>query len=58
MIEDTQLGSSCISNTIATTSPLKESQKELEVKDILNSDMMNSIKDTFGATKIVVKGKS
>lgn len=57
MIEELELGSSCVANTKESLE-LMPSQKELQVNDILNSKMLNKAKELFDIKKITIKSRS
>ncbi len=50
-------GASCVQNLIETPNP-PLAQKELEISEILNSQMVQTIKDIFKPSTIIVKSKS
>lgn len=57
MIEEVELGNSCIANTLETSNTLP-SQKELQINDILNSKMVDKAKELFDIKKITIKSRS
>lgn len=57
MIEDEQIGGSCVQNSIASAINTP-AQKELQISDILNSQMMDTIKEVFKPSTIIVKSRS
>jgi DNA polymerase-3 subunit gamma/tau len=56
MIEDVEMGAGCVASMHDAANP-KASQKELQMEDILNSNMLNKAKELFDIKKITVKTK-
>ena len=56
MIEDIEMGAGCVASMHDVIEP-KESQRELQMEDILNSVMVNKAKELFDIKKITVKTK-
>jgi DNA polymerase III subunit gamma/tau len=56
MIEEESFGSGCVADMTQTSNP-KPASKELEVNDILNSSFVNTAKELFAPTKIIVKSR-
>ncbi len=57
MIEDIEMGSSCVENMQKTLNPAP-SQKELQLNEILNSAMLDKAKELFHIKKITVKTRN
>ena len=57
MLEDIEMGSGCVAD-ITKSSVQTPSQKELQINDILNSQMLNKAKELFDIKKITVKTRS
>jgi DNA polymerase III subunit gamma/tau len=57
MIEDIEVGSGCVADMNKTANPTP-AQKELELNDILNSQMLNSAKELLHIKKITVRSKN
>ncbi len=57
MIEDIEMGAGCVANMQKIANPTP-AQKELQMDDILNSDMLNRAKELFDIKKITVKTKT
>ena len=57
MIEDIEVGSGCVASILQATNETLSS-KELLVNDILNSKMVDKVKELFDIRKITVKSRS
>lgn len=57
MIEDIEIGSGCVASILQSQNEALSS-KELQANDILNSKMVDKIKDLFDIRKITVKSRS
>jgi DNA polymerase-3 subunit gamma/tau len=57
MIEDVEMGSGCVAD-MHKSSVQTPSQQELELKDIIDSKMLNKAKELFDIKKITVKAKN
>ena len=57
MIEDIEIGSGCVASILQTPNEALSS-KELQANDILNSKMVDKIKELFDIRKITVKSRS
>lgn len=56
MLEDIEMGGGCVADMHNNKKP-QESQRELQMDDILNSPMLNKAKELFDVKKITVKTK-
>lgn len=57
MVEDVEMGSGCVADMHKTANPAP-SQQELQLNDVLNSPMLNKVKELFDIKKITVKARS
>ena len=57
MIEEIEMGSGCVAD-MTKSEVVQPSQKELEINDILNSKMLDKVKELFDIRKITVKTRS
>lgn len=55
--ENVEVGSGCVADMSKVANPTM-AQKELQMKDILNSPMLNKAKELFDIKKITVKSKT
>lgn len=54
MLEDVEMGGGCVSDMCET----QTAQKEMDIKDVLNSPMLNKAKELFDPKKITVRAKT
>ena len=57
MIEEIEIGSGCVAD-MTKSSLVTPSQQELQLNDILNSKMLDKVKELFDIKKITVKSRS
>ena len=57
MVEDIEMGSGCVADMNKNSNP-NPAQRELQIDDVLNSNMVNKAKELFDIKKITVKTRS
>lgn len=57
MIEDIEMSAGCVAD-LTQSSVVETSQKEFEINDVLNSKMLDKVKELFDIRKITVKSRS